>query len=73
MDDNLKSLPDKKQLYDEKEFLDVTLHSIGDGIITTNINGCITLMNETAEELTGWNRVDALGRHLDEGSVAKLL
>ncbi len=39
----------------------VTLYSIGDGVITTDREGRITRMNPTAEQLTGWIEVDAMG------------
>ena len=48
----------------ERERLAVTLQSIGDAVITTDINGNITLINPVAEELTGWTKADALGRDL---------
>lgn len=48
----------------EKEQLFVTLRSIGDGVITTDIEGNIVLMNRVAEELTGWPLEDAQGKHL---------
>ena len=38
----------------EKERAQVTLHSIADAVITSNVNGNIEYMNEVAEELTGW-------------------
>ncbi|MFA5203403.1 MAG: PAS domain S-box protein [Lentisphaeria bacterium] len=50
----------------EKERLLVTLHSIGDGVITTDMHGAVTLMNTVAEQLTGWPLADAAGRPLDE-------
>jgi diguanylate cyclase (GGDEF)-like protein/PAS domain S-box-containing protein len=56
----------ESQLYQEKERLNVTLHSIGDGVITTDIGGCITLINEVAERLTGWSSKEAMGRPLPE-------
>jgi PAS domain S-box-containing protein len=43
----------------EKERLLVTLRSIGDGVITTDIEGRIVLMNQVAEELTGWSQEEA--------------
>lgn|GEM_PF-302035 len=46
--------------------LAVTLHSIGDAVITTDINGNITRMNPVAEALTGWTSSEALGRPLTE-------
>ena len=50
----------------EQERLAVTLRSIGDGVITTDINGMITLINPVAETLTGWSSADALGRTVSE-------
>lgn len=50
----------------EKERLAVTLRSIGDGVIATDTNGRITLMNKTAESLTGWSQDVATGRRVDE-------
>ncbi|MGH7142582.1 MAG: PAS domain S-box protein, partial [Planctomycetota bacterium] len=48
----------------EAERLAVTLRSIGDGIITTDIHGLVTLMNHSAEVLTGWTQAEALGKPL---------
>ncbi|MFH1532688.1 MAG: ATP-binding protein [Pseudomonadota bacterium] len=50
----------------ERERLAVTLRSIGDGVITTDIDGRITLLNRVAEELTGWTSEEALGSPLTE-------
>ncbi len=54
----------KKALAEEKEQLSVTLCSIGDGVITTDTNGTIVLINKVAEELTGWSREEATGKPL---------
>jgi PAS domain S-box-containing protein len=48
----------------EKERLAVTLRSIGDGVITTDIEGNITLINKIAEDLTGWSQEEATGKPL---------
>ncbi len=48
-----------------KEFKTV-LYSIGDGVITTDINGLIRQMNRTAEQLTGWSESDAKGKPVDD-------
>lgn len=50
----------------EKEQLTVTLRSIGDGVITTDIHGAIVLMNKVAENLTGWDQDEAIGKPLEE-------
>ena len=48
------------QLEDEKERLAVTLRSIGDGVITTDVENRITFLNQMAERITGWNTSNAL-------------
>src|SRR5215510_14163520 len=48
-----------------RELLRVTLGSIGDGVITTDIDGRVTSLNSVAEALTGWKQQDALGERLD--------
>jgi len=53
-------------LAQEKELLAVTLASIGDGVITTDAQGCITFLNSEAERLTGWTTVAAAGRPLPD-------
>ena len=45
----------------EKERALVTLESIGDGVITTDVNGAIDYMNPAAEHLTHWNSKQAQG------------
>ena len=50
----------------EKERLAVTLRSIGDGVITTNIDGNVILLNKVAEDLTGWSHDEAQGKSLQE-------
>ncbi|MEN8809595.1 MAG: PAS domain S-box protein [Desulfobacterales bacterium] len=50
----------------EKERLTVTLRSIGDGVITTDRDGTITLINKVAESLTGWTQHSALGQPIDQ-------
>jgi len=50
----------------ERECLAVTLRSIGDGVIATNLEGKIALMNQVAEELTGWSQGQVLGKPINE-------
>jgi diguanylate cyclase (GGDEF)-like protein/PAS domain S-box-containing protein len=49
----------------EKERLRVTLHSIGDAVITTDTRGVITYLNPVAEHLTGWLSAEAIGQRID--------
>ncbi len=49
-----------------EEWLQVTLHSIGDGVVCTDARGRVTMMNPVAEVLTGWTQNAAQGRPLDE-------
>jgi len=58
-------------LYQEKERALVTLQSIGDGVITTDINGRIELMNPVAERLTGWLSAEAHGNALKDVFIIK--
>jgi len=53
-------------LFREKESAQITLQSIGDGVITTDARGRIDYLNPVAEQLTGWNIDDAYGRAIDE-------
>ncbi len=50
----------------EKELAQVTLHSIGDGVITTDAAGKVEYLNPVAEQYTGWMTEEARGRSLDE-------
>jgi PAS domain S-box-containing protein len=52
------------ELAAEKERLSVTLRSIGDGVISTDLEGKIILVNKVAEELTGWQEKEAMGKPL---------
>ena len=54
------------QLEQANERLAVTLASIGDGVITTDISGRIVLVNKVAELLTGWKRESAEGTFIDD-------
>ena len=53
-------------LRDREEKLAVTLKSIGDAVITTDIDARVTLLNPLAEKLTGWTQAQAEGRPVDE-------
>ncbi|MDX2165535.1 MAG: PAS domain S-box protein [Deltaproteobacteria bacterium] len=49
-----------------REQLRVTLRSIGDAVVTTDMHGRVTSMNEVASTLTGWPEHEARGRPLEE-------
>ncbi len=53
-------------LYREKERAEVTLHSIGDGVITTDPDGNVEYLNQVAEQMTGWSDREAYGHPLTE-------
>ena len=57
---------DEEALYQEKERAVVTLNSIGDAVLCTDISGIITYLNLVAESMTGWRRDEAIGRPLAE-------
>ena len=50
----------------EKELAEVTLHSIVDGVITTDAAGRIEYLNPVAERYLGWSSAQAAGRRLAE-------
>ncbi len=56
----------EEALFEEKERAQVTLNSIGDAVLTTDLLGNVTYLNLVAEAMTGWSREDALGRPLSE-------
>ena len=49
----------------ERDRIQITLQSIGDGVITTDSDAIIQYMNPKASELTGWASTDAIGQPLD--------
>ena len=53
-------------LYVEKERAQVTLNSIGDAVLCTDIYGNVTYLNLVAEAMTGWHREEATGKPLGE-------
>jgi PAS domain S-box-containing protein len=50
----------------EREQLRVTLLGIGDGVVTVDATGRVTMVNPVAEQLTGWSNAAAAGRQLTE-------
>ena len=64
----LLDITDRKQaeyeLQQEKERAQITLQSIGDAVITTDVNGQVEFLNPVAEKLTGWECAIARGLSL---------
>ncbi len=53
-------------LRESERSLGITLHSIGDAVIATTMEGRVSRMNPVAERLTGWPLAEALGRPVEE-------
>jgi diguanylate cyclase (GGDEF)-like protein/PAS domain S-box-containing protein len=49
------------EVFRERQLFKVTLHSIGDAVITTDTENRIVILNKAAEVLTGWNQEEARG------------
>ncbi len=56
----------EKKLREQQELLQVTLESIGDAVIATDIDGKINFINPTAEALTGWKISEVAGKNLED-------
>jgi PAS domain S-box-containing protein len=54
------------ELRGQREWLSTTLGSIGDGVIATDPNGSVLLLNKIAEQMTGWSGPEARGRPIWE-------
>lgn len=59
-------LATQAQLEDQREWLHITLASIGDGVIATDTGARVTFVNEVASKLTGWSQRQARGVPIDE-------
>jgi diguanylate cyclase (GGDEF)-like protein/PAS domain S-box-containing protein len=53
-------------LFNEQERAQVTLNSIGDAVMSTDVDSRVTYLNTVAETLTGWSRKEAAGRPVTE-------
>ncbi len=56
----------RQELFVEKDRAQVTLNSIGDAVLSTDIAGKVTYLNVVAEQMTGWSRKEAAGHCLSE-------
>jgi len=59
-------LSSEDALYQQQDTARVTLDSIGDGVITINLEGEVTYLNSTAEILTGWRLHETKGLALEQ-------
>jgi diguanylate cyclase (GGDEF)-like protein/PAS domain S-box-containing protein len=55
-----------RSLAREKERAEVTLHSIGDAVVTADREGRVEYLNPIAERITGWRSDEAVGRSVSE-------
>ncbi len=56
----------RQALADERDLAQVTLSSIGDGVITTNERGIITFINPEATRVIGWTQAQAIGQSVED-------
>jgi diguanylate cyclase (GGDEF)-like protein/PAS domain S-box-containing protein len=56
----------EEAIFAEKEHAQVTLNSIGDAVICTDVRGNVTFINVVAQKLTGWSHHEAVGRPATE-------
>src|SRR3984957_11604004 len=54
----------RQELFIEKDRAQVTLNSIGDAVLSTDILGNVMYLNVVAERMTGWSRKEAVGHPL---------
>ena len=61
--------PDRRAddaVFDRRDWLRITLASIGDGVITADRLGRVNYLNPVAEKLTGWSLADAVGQEVEQ-------
>jgi PAS domain S-box-containing protein len=64
-DTNHQLAQTNRRLKDGEQKLAVTLNSIGDAVIATDAQACVTLLNPVAQTLTGWTQAQAVGQPID--------
>ncbi|WP_406699179.1 PAS domain-containing protein [Singulisphaera sp. Ch08] len=53
-------------VFGQRDWLQITLSSIGDGVITADRDGRVNYLNPVAEKLTGWTLADAVGVEVEQ-------
>lgn len=61
----MKRKKNEEELFIQNEWYTQTLLSLGDGVITTDFNGVISMINKAACDITGWIEEEAIGKHID--------
>jgi len=61
-----ESSSEAEELKRQRKWFETVLASIGDGVITADCDGKVTLLNPVAEQLTGWSSAEAKGHSLEE-------
>lgn len=56
----------ERNLYQQKEYLDIILSSVDEGVIATDTRGLVTFINPKAELITGWKVSDVLGHSIED-------
>jgi len=56
----------EETIFAERERAQVMLNSIGDAVLCTDLYGNVTYLNQVAESMTGWSRLEATGRPVRE-------
>lgn len=59
------------ELFREKELLNITFDSIGDGVVTTDINGMVTRINRAAQDIIGWKKEEVEGKAFSDVFIMK--
>ncbi len=52
-------------IHEQRELFRTTIASIGDAVMTTDMQGRVTFLNTVAQSLTGWTQETAVGRPLE--------
>ena len=53
-------------VFDRRDWLQITLSCIGDGVITADAGRRVNYLNPVAEKLTGWTLADAVGKEVEQ-------